>query len=163
MKGLTARWRSKLTLCYNGFGSENISPTKEWILTPNQKILVVDDDNVSVKVIINHLKEAHYLVDSANQGKEAWEMLTQYPEEYAVILVDRMMMGVDGMELLRRIKQSPPLQNIPVIMITGQAQPEEHVDAIAAGVFDFLYKPIEKDLLLFLVQKALEQSQKNSA
>lgn len=132
-------------------------------MTPNQKILVVDDDSVSAKVIVDHLKEANYAVDSTTQGKEAWEILTQYPEEYAVILVDRMMMGVDGMELLRRIKQSPPLQTIPVIMITGQAQPEEHVDAIAAGVFDFIYKPIEKDLLLFLVQKAVEQYRKNTA
>ena len=127
-----------------------------------KKILVVDDDTLCTKVIVEHLKEASYPVDSAAKGSEAWEMLTSAPEQYAALFVDRMMLGVDGMELLRRIKQSPSLRQIAVIMITGEAQPDEHVDAIAAGVFDFLYKPIEKELLLFLAQKALEQYQKNA-
>lgn len=120
-----------------------------------QKIMVIDDEIISDKIVVDYLHDANYLTETVTNGKTAWELLSKQPQDYMMVIVDRMMLGVDGMELLRRIKKTPDLQNIPVIMQTGEAEPEEHVAAIAAGVFDFIYKPVDRDLLLFLVNKAL--------
>jgi two-component system cell cycle response regulator len=123
-----------------------------------KKILIVDDEVISTRIIANHLISANYQVDTAYDGKKAWELLHQHPEDYALVFADRMMLGVDGMELLKRIKTSPELQHIPVIMITGQAEPEEFVAALDAQALDVLYKPIDGDLLLFITKQALEKT-----
>jgi DNA-binding response OmpR family regulator len=117
---------------------------------------VIDDDTISAKIITDYLKTAHYTVDTIFESKKAWELLNQHPQDYGLIFIDRMMFGVDGMEFLRRIKHTSSLQHIPVIMFTGEAEPEEHVNAIAAGVSDFIYKPVEKDLLLYLVGEIIK-------
>jgi DNA-binding NtrC family response regulator len=67
------------------------------------------------------------------------------------------MIGVDGMMLLDRIKTAPHLEKIPVIMQTGEAEFEEHVNAVRAGVFDFIYKPVSEELLLFVVGNAINE------
>lgn len=121
-----------------------------------KKILVVDDDAISNKIIVTFLKEANYIVEEDSNANDAWKKLLQHPDDFSLILVDRMMFGVDGMTLLHRIKHNPQLKNIPVVMLTGEAEPEDHVAAIAEGACDFIYKPVENKLLLFVVENALK-------
>lgn len=124
----------------------------------NKKILVVDDEIISTRIIANHLTGAGYQVDTVYDGKNAWGLLSENPENYALVFADRMMLGIDGMELLKRIKTTPELQHIPVIMITGQAEPEEFVAALDAQALDVVYKPIDRDLLLYITEQALEKA-----
>ena len=125
-----------------------------------KKILIVDDDVISNRVITATLTAAAYKVESLDNAAAAWELLCQQPHDYSLVLVDRMMMGMDGMMLLHRIRTHPQFQNLPVVMITGEAEPEEYEAAIAAGAFDFIYKPIEKELLLSIITKAISHNEK---
>lgn len=120
-------------------------------MNTNKKILIVDDDVISNRVISYFLQDANYAIETVTNGKEAWQLLSQYPEDYQLALIDRMMFGMDGMELLRRIKEDAKLQTLPVIMLTGEAEPEEQQAALAAGALEFIYKPVEKNSFLKLI------------
>lgn len=119
------------------------------------KILVVDDDTVSLMVVANHLEAANYRCVTAQHGLEAWEILQKTPQAFQLILTDRIMPHLHGLELLTKMQQHSVLKNIPLIMLTGEAEKAELLAAIKAGVFDFLYKPVEKELLLSVVKRAL--------
>lgn len=121
----------------------------------NAKILLIDDDAVGLKAISALLINAGYEVDAASDSKIAWGHLLDGPKHYAAVLTDRMMLGLDAMELLHRVKQSPALCHIPVIVITGEATPEEEAAALTAGAFAFLYKPVTQETLLQVVTAAL--------
>lgn len=118
-------------------------------------ILLVDDDPISNKWLTAALTAANYQVSSVEDAKTAWQLLTTRTHTYQLVIIDRMMFGMSGMDLLRQIQMSPSLKKIPVIIQTGECRPEEHIAAIAAGAVDLLYKPIATDLLLKVVNKAL--------
>lgn len=119
------------------------------------KILVVDDEPISLTVIRHHLETADYTVVCTTSGKEAWQLLTNSPFDYGLVISDRVMPGVDGLELLQKMMQDTYLSKIPLVMTTGICEKEEMIEAIHAGAYDFLFKPIEKDLLLAVVNRAL--------
>lgn len=120
-------------------------------------ILAVDDGPISLKILTEHLESLGYSVEAVSSGKIAWELLQRYPEKYAVVIVDRMMEGIDGMQLLRYIKSTAALKNIPVIIQTGEADAEDFIAAVKAGVFDFIYKPLEQKLLMYVIKNAINK------
>lgn len=119
------------------------------------KLLLADDDPISLRILISYLTEANFEVITALHGQEALEMLRCSPHDYAAVIVDRIMPYMHGMELLHQVQNDPELKNIPIIVITGVADKDEMVEALRAGAFDFLYKPVERELLLAVVKKAL--------
>lgn len=121
----------------------------------NQNILVVDDDKICAKVLETHLNDAGFHTDIKHSNDEAWDTLSAAQRNYAVILLDRLMLNTSGVGLVNKIKSSPALRHIPVIMITAQAERDEVIDAVRAGVFDFVYKPVDADVLLPLVHRAI--------
>lgn len=123
----------------------------------NPRILLIDDDPISLKILQEYCNNLGYQSDCSKSGNEAWELLISDPAKYQIVIVDRMMEGVDGLELLKRIKAHQDLQHIPVIMQTGEAEPEEHIAAVQAGVFDFIYKPVEEILLMYIIRNALSK------
>jgi len=122
-----------------------------------KKILVVDDEPISLKLLIDHLEEAGFQIEQANDGQEALTKLQKHPNNFSVIVLDRIMPYMGGMELLNIIKQTDQLCNIPIIMLTGLDEKEDIIDAVKAGVFDYLTKPVEKELLLKMVHRALTE------
>lgn len=125
------------------------------MLQQSLKILIVDDDNFGNAILADYLKSANYQVEVITESKKAWEILQDHGNNYAAVIVDRVMLGIDGIELLHRMKQKPALKNLPVIMQTGEALPEEFVAAMAAGVFDFVYKPVDKSTLIMTIKNAI--------
>jgi len=123
----------------------------------------VDDDPVCVGVVEYHLQTAGYVTDSAFSGAAAWKILQQHPNDYGVIIMDRIMLGMDGLALLKKIKEDDRVRHIPVIMQTTHAQPDEFVDAVSSGVFDFIYKPVDRTLLLFMIHNAVEHAKAEEA
>lgn len=126
------------------------------LITPN-KILLVDDDPISLHVLNEYLSAEGYVVVAAADGRAAWELLQTNPTEFSAVITDRVLPHLHGIDILKNMLADPILKNIPVIMITGVAEHEERIEAIKAGIFDFLYKPIEKDLLLAVVRKAIHR------
>jgi CheY-like chemotaxis protein/anti-sigma regulatory factor (Ser/Thr protein kinase) len=126
-------------------------------LEANPVILVVDDEPRNVRIITEYLAEKDYELVSASSGLEALNWLQEPSHKTDLILLDRMMPAMDGMELLRRIKQDARLQTIPVVMQTAVAEPESIAEGIRTGAHYYLTKPFEPDVLFSVVAAALEQ------
>lgn len=122
-------------------------------------ILIVDDDPISIRVIEDQLQSQNLKTASAPSGEQAWQLLKENPSDYAMLIVDRLMEGMDGLELTRKVKSDPKLSNLPVVIQTGQADPDEFIEALNAGAFDFIYKPVDQELLLYVIDNALNSSE----
>ena len=120
-----------------------------------QNILVIDDDKICLKAIQHYLADANYKVTTASSIEEAWEVLSRGDQHFTVIVLDRVMLDKDSVILLNRIKSSPAHKHIPVIMVTAQAETKEVINAVRAGAFDFVYKPVDSSVLLPMVQRAI--------
>ena len=116
------------------------------------EILVVDDDPGIVE-ILEELLSVSYQVDSAADGVEACARLED--KSYDLVLTDINMPRMNGMELIREISrwENPPL----VIVITAYASMQSAIDALKLGVYDYLVKPFNFDIVLKAVQRALEK------
>ena len=117
------------------------------------KVLVVDDDIPVWKSITNILEKEGYIVDTALSGEEALDK--NKINEYAVMIIDLMMPGMNGIELLEKVKRKSP--DITVIMITGYPSIKTAVQSIKAGAFDFIPKPFTPKELMAMVSRALER------
>ncbi|MBI5119786.1 MAG: response regulator [Rhodospirillales bacterium] len=120
------------------------------------RLLVVDDESFNREILSVLLESAGYAVDQVDGGQEALDRLAANPETYDAILLDRMMPGLSGMDVLLRLKQDRRLRHVPVIMQTAIDGQEEIVDGIRNGVFYYLVKPIQRELLLSITQAAVQ-------
>ena len=102
-------------------------------LVSYKHILVVDDEPFNREIILEILDDPGYRLSVAEDGDEAWTRLSQAGETFDLVLLDRMMPGIDGLEILRRMKAAPALRDLPVIMQTAAASPEQVREGIAAG------------------------------
>lgn len=122
----------------------------------NEHILVVDDEPFNLKIIRASLSDDAYQLDLAEDGNQAWDRLQDANVQYDLIVLDRMMPGMDGLTLLKKLKQEPRYRNTPVIMQTAAAAPEQVAEGLAAGAYYYLTKPYEPDALRVIVKSALE-------
>ncbi len=116
-----------------------------------KKILIVDDEPNSLKVLSATLKKAGFEVATAMSGEEAVEQFGSDP--YSLVLSDYKMPGMDGAELLSRIKALAP--TVPVILMTGYGSIELAVEAMRDGAYSFMTKPINMDALVSVAREAL--------
>jgi DNA-binding NtrC family response regulator len=116
------------------------------------RILVVDDDRAVRKALQVNLGKSGMLVTLAETPQEALSALQD--SEQHLVLTDVQMPGGTGIELLGRIRQSHP--ELPVIVMTGYGSVEDAVRAMKMGAADYLIKPISKDELLVVLERALE-------
>jgi len=124
-------------------------------MTDIPHLLVAEDDPISLEILLENLSEAGYAIDAAVDGDAAWALLTANPERYYAILLDRMMPGIDGIEVLRRVKADAALCHTPVIMQSALAQPEEVLEGLRGGAHYYLTKPFAADTLLAIVNTAV--------
>jgi DNA-binding NtrC family response regulator len=117
------------------------------------KILVVDDEEIVLKSCQKILEGGGHQVFTALSGQEAFELLGK--ESIDIVITDIKMPGMDGMEVLERIKEKYP--DILVIMITGYSTVQSAVQAMKLGAFDYIPKPFTPDEVLVVVEKALEK------
>ena len=117
-----------------------------------EKILVADDERHIVEGLQMLLADDGYEVDTATDGKKAWEMVKE--GGYGVVLADLRMPEIDGLELFKKMRQA----GVPaeLIIITGSASVDTAVSAMREGAYDYLEKPLSIDRLKALLPKALE-------
>ncbi len=116
------------------------------------KILVIDDDASLRRVLEYNLQEAGYLVLTAASGEEGLSLFSE--ETPALVISDMKMPGMDGMQVLKAIKERSP--ETLVIMITAFGTIDVAVDAMKAGAYDYITKPFNRDELRLTVAKALQ-------
>ncbi len=121
----------------------------------NETILAVDDHYANLILIREFLKDSGYNIHSAQDGEEAWAMLSDSPHLYAAVLLDRMMPKMDGLTVLKKMKSHDVLKQIPVIFQTSMKQEEEIAEGINAGAYYYLAKPLEKKVLVAIVTAAV--------
>lgn len=120
-----------------------------------KSILVVDDDKAIRDSLRMILQYARYDVHFAEDGVSALSHLAG--SQFDLVLLDIKMAGMDGLEVLRKIKEHE--QELAVVMISGHGTIETAVEATRMGAFDFLQKPLDKDKLLIVVRNALDRKQ----
>jgi two-component system nitrogen regulation response regulator NtrX len=116
-----------------------------------KQILVVDDEERIRQSLNGVLKDEGYEVEEAKDGVQALKQIEIDPPD--VVLLDIWMPGMDGIEVLERIKTQTP--NLPVIMISGHANIEMAVKATKLGAYDFIEKPLSLEKVLLAVNHAL--------
>lgn len=128
-------------------------------------ILVVDDEPLNLDIIEEFLtgKDTSYIVETANDGIEAMEKLEAAPEKYDVVLLDRMMPRMSGMEVLAKMNEHPELKYIPVILQTAKVSKEDILEGLKAGAYYYLTKPFTSDILLSVVKTAVKDRGFNKA
>jgi UDP-3-O-[3-hydroxymyristoyl] N-acetylglucosamine deacetylase len=117
-----------------------------------KKVLIVDDEERVVQSIAGVLEDEGFRVVRAKSGEEAIKVFQQ--EGPDVTLLDIWMPGMDGMEVLKRLKWIAP--ECQVIMISGHATISTAMTAVKLGAFDFIEKPLSIDLLLVTIRRALD-------
>ncbi|MFP3975950.1 MAG: response regulator [Dehalococcoidia bacterium] len=115
------------------------------------KVLVVDDEQHIRDVIVRSLKRAGYAATGAANADDALFQLAQ--EEFDVAFLDIRMPGMDGLQLLQKMKSDFP--NTKAIMLTGKSDEESVLDSIVDGAVSYLVKPCSLQRLLESLRKAL--------
>ncbi len=119
----------------------------------DERILVVDDENTIREIVCSILGQVGFECRPVSSGKEALALLDSN-ENYSLVLSDLVMEGMDGLSLLARIRQEHP--DIPVVMVTAVHDISIALAAIRNGAYDYLLKPFEREQLLAIVRRAME-------
>lgn len=117
------------------------------------KILVAEDEPQTAQLIEFKLKQQGFAVVLATDGEAAIKLIPQ--EMPSLIILDAMMPVLDGFEVLRRIKESPELKAIPVIMLTAKNKDRDIVSGLELGAADYIVKPFSPAELVARVRKVL--------
>jgi HAMP domain-containing protein/CheY-like chemotaxis protein/signal transduction histidine kinase len=118
----------------------------------DKKVLMVDDDIRNVYALSSVLETKGLDITSAQNGKEAIEILNSGEDSYDIVLMDIMMPIMDGYEAMNRIRQIEKFKNLPIIALTAKAQKEDKEKSIEAGANDYMSKPIDHEQLISLLK-----------
>jgi two-component system nitrogen regulation response regulator NtrX len=115
-------------------------------------ILIVDDEPSIRQSLGNALEDEGFKVEAVEDGEKAVSAVRE--DDFGLVLLDIWLPGLDGIEVLDRIKKARP--DLPVIMISGHGTVETAVRAIKLGAFDFIEKPLSLDKVIITINHALE-------
>jgi len=115
------------------------------------KILIVDDESVVRQAFVRILSSERCVVDTASNGADALRKMHAQP--YDVVLLDLKMPGMDGLTVLRTIKQLWPESE--VIVVTGYAAVDTAKESVALGAFDYVAKPVGPEEVINVTNEAL--------
>ncbi|PIV20298.1 MAG: two-component system response regulator [Deltaproteobacteria bacterium CG03_land_8_20_14_0_80_45_14] len=117
------------------------------------RILIVDDEEVICNILARRLTREGYSCVAAHNGKEALRHF--YKDSFSLIISDIKMPEMDGIELLKKVKAVHP--NMLVIMVTAYPEIDLALEAMRLGAYDFIIKPADMELVVLSVKKALEK------
>jgi DNA-binding NtrC family response regulator len=117
-------------------------------------VLVVDDDDQALRAVRALITAFGFKTICASSGADAMRVLEKQASEVDCILTDLYMPGVSGMDLLMHVRQARP--DLPVVVVTGNADVPSAVTAIREGAFDFQLKPLSSETLTLALGRAIE-------
>ncbi len=123
-------------------------------MTPNLKILIVDDYNTMVRIVRKLLKQIGYEdVDEASNGEMALKMIRS--KDYGLIISDWNMEPMTGFELLQHVRAAQATAKTPFILVTAESRPDNVIAAQKSGANEYLVKPFTAPVLKEKIDKAL--------
>jgi two-component system phosphate regulon response regulator PhoB len=120
-----------------------------------QRILVVDDEPDIVALIVYHLAKAGYRVSTASTGTDGLDAARR--ENPALVILDLMLPGMSGYDVLEQLRASEPTQAIGVLMLTARVEEADRVRGLALGADDYLTKPFSPQELVLRVRAILRR------
>ena len=129
-------------------------------MAQSPKVLVVDDEPNVLRSLVQYLTIEEFEVETASNGPEALEKVDSFNPE--LILLDVMMPGMDGFEVLDKVKEKPGHTNTPVIMLTAKDQSSDVLKGYQSGATSYLVKPFNLDELVETINQTLERSKSAS-
>lgn len=125
---------------------------------PDKKILVVEDNQFVRMQIVQFLKSSDYHCDEAETGDQALEQIS---DDYDAAVVDVRMEPIDGFEFIQAIRARNI--NIPVILVTGDQNPDILEKSSKLSVATILMKPVQKDRLISMVSRAIAMEERKNS
>jgi DNA-binding response OmpR family regulator len=119
------------------------------------RILIADDDDVSLLVLEALLLKRGYTVVKTEDGVEAWQVL-QHDDPPPLAILDWMMPGLDGVEVCRRVRAEPKLKTLYMILLTSRGSKEHLLEGLQAGANDYITKPFDREELEARVNVGIE-------
>jgi two-component system chemotaxis response regulator CheY len=116
------------------------------------KALVVDDSRAIRMILGRTLKELGFEVLEAGNGREALEVMEVEKTSVTLVLADWNMPEMNGLELLKRLRQDPELSSLVIIMVTTETEVDQMVVALEAGANEYVMKPFTKNILVEKLQ-----------
>jgi len=120
---------------------------------PMNRVLVVDDTPIQLKVVLPIIENEGINVTVASSGREALDLIESDPPD--LILLDIVMPEMDGYEVCSRIKSSPAHSDIPVLFLTGRNEPKDIIKAFDVGGADYVTKPVNPPELVARIKTHL--------
>lgn len=127
-------------------------------MNPGPTILVVDDEPYMIRLLQHHIERAGYRMIKATNGREALDRIRE--DKPGLVLMDVMMPEINGLEVLAQIRAESTTKDLPVIIMTANAQRFTREEAETAGVSAFLTKPFSPTQLMAEVRRQLKNSAK---
>ncbi len=118
------------------------------------RVLLVEDDLDAARIVVMMLKSAGTVVDTADTGEEALELVRHY--DYDIVILDLMLPDMEGYEVVRRMRAAR--METPVLILSGLSRPQAKVKGLALGADDFITKPFDKSELVARIQAVVRRS-----
>ncbi len=151
-----ARWRTPTGPAADGFidSLDSSLSSIDGMVAEFPETVLVADDNADMRDYLVRLLQPHWRVIAVSDGNKAWEaLLTEEPD---LVLTDVMMPGMDGFQLLNKIRKTDATRTTPVIMLSARAGEESVIDGLSAGADDYLPKPFSAKELVAYVRANLK-------
>ncbi len=116
------------------------------------KALVVDDSKAVRMILARTLAELGYEVHEAANGREALDAIQSEKTGLSLVLADWNMPEINGLELVKKLRQDPDLSSLVVVMVTTETEVEQMAIALEAGANEYVMKPFTKDILVEKLQ-----------
>lgn len=127
-------------------------------MSEQARVLIVEDSEADRALLDAHLSRDGFETEFACDGVDAWQMLDANPDRYDLVLLDRSMPRMNGLELLKRIKSDHRFLIIPVILQSALVARDEVIEGIRAGAYYYLTKPYDVEMLMSVVRTAAVDS-----
>ena len=125
-------------------------------MTDAPHILVIDDEPDIVDLVAYNLKKDGFIVSTAPDGAEALRKINT--EDFALIILDLMLPGIQGMELCRMLKKSPRTEHLPIIMLTAKVEEIDRILGLESGADDYITKPFSPRELVARIRAVLRRT-----
>jgi two-component system response regulator ResD len=128
----------------------------------SKRVLIVDDDPMIRNLVQAILENAGFVVTATDDGPKAVDILDSEPRpiDYSLVILDVMMPGMNGLDVLTRMKLHQHTQNLPVIMLTGEDKAEDIMNGYSVGADYYITKPFTRQQLMYGIDLVLEGQNK---
>ncbi len=124
-------------------------------VTAELKILVVEDEEYSQDILQQYLEDSGFTVSIATNNSEALKLLNE-KQAFDMILIDRVLPNTDGLDLVRQLRSEERFRDLPIVVESALAMPEQVLEGLEAGANYYLTKPFSLPLLFEAVSSALD-------